>query len=169
MSTAKAFGLIILMLGGVCSNATAQNLSDNHRKLYVVDPKRPTVYISVEKDRRANGNIQTASQKRVFLRFNNNLRWGVRISVSPAKEGEGDARLEYDLLTTKDQVLESKGCHVCTLTIVDPGKGILFSVPVADLEGSNVIRINYSFAWESIVDTETRREPTHYVFFTNEK
>lgn len=159
--TMLIFAVMAFLLGA----SYAQKQGTNQRREYLIDPSSPSVYILVDK----NAKSTIIGEDQMMLQLVNNLRWGIRLSLSPPRKGAGDARLEYDLLSSDDSILAREQCHVCTLAIVNPGERIRFIVPANKLEEAQMLRIKYSFVWEKALDAEERVEPTHYVYFESKQ
>jgi hypothetical protein len=121
-------------------------------------PKKPTVYLTFER----SGRVGEEKEERVFFRFRNNTRWGLRLDMGGELKGYGDARLFYEILSAYNVIGKSVSCHVCSTNILGPGRTLLFSVPKEDVSNSYAIRIQYSYAWEDDLDSD---EPTHFVSF----
>ena len=152
----------VLMFGFV-----AKDLAQNEKKWKTLSPVRinrkyPTVYLTFERIRKVIG---TEQEERIWLRLHNNARWGIRTEASGEDKALGDAKLYFDILSDRETLKKSFGCHVCSITTLGPGKSILFSLPREYLSGAFALRINFSYEWEDDTDLFPMHEPTHFVFF----
>lgn len=123
-----------------------------------VNDRKSSVFMSFVRA----GKAGTENEERIWLRFNNNTRWGIRLDMGGEEKVFGNARLFYDILSGFEKIDRSVRCHVCSFNVLGPGKSLLFSVPKADLVGSYAIQIQYSCAWEDDLDSG---EPSHFVYF----
>ena len=161
------FLLLYLRIAALFSGVGAQRLMVP-RGRYVVDPKRPAVYVlQVAAPSRLGTSVDEGSP--VFFRLYNNLKWPIRLTVSSAGKNEGDVQLDYALLDSNDKHLRGHGCHVCTDIALSPGKNLLFSLPRSEVASSARIRVDYSYWWEDSGDVGTEKEPFHYILFTFER
>lgn len=160
-------GLFIVSLAILCAKVVAQDVLEQ-RKKYLVDPKTPSVYLALEKIASNPKNLNSSRKDRIFVRLYNNLRWPIRLTVSSARKGEGDVRMDYVFLNSHGQVIDGVSCHVCTRIPLHSGKNLLFSIPKADITTAKRIRVQYSFWWEDSRDEGTEKEPLHYVTLTLE-
>lgn len=85
---------------------------------------KPSVYMTFVKAGKG-----ADKDDRVWLKIRNNQRWGIRLDMGGAAQGEGDARLFYDVLDTYEHVSDSVSCHVCSVNILGSGKSLTFSIP----------------------------------------
>ena len=130
---------------------------------YLIEPQLPGVYITVAPS--GTGRLETRLEDNlVSLTLHNNLRWSIRIMVGPAEPQNKKVRIDYEVLAG-DAPVTARNCHVCTSTELKPGSKVLFDIADADLSDSKRLRIRYSYAWESLIDSEAQRVPWHYVFF----
>lgn len=143
------------------SNGQALN-SGRHK--YTINPKLPSVYITVDPSAKRDKLAIDLKDGRVFLNLHNNLRWSIHIAVGPTEPVSRNVRIDYDVLIGGESVV-SRECHVCTVTEVKSGSSVSFHIPQSDLVDSKRLRIRYSYAWENWIDSEAQREPWHYVFF----
>ncbi len=155
--------LVVLILG---TDVLGQNRKRPEvSQLAYIQKNRPTIYLTFERSGMVKEGLNNKKSERIWLRLNNNSRWGVRIEASGGNKALEDARLYYDMIDVKENLIVQHGCHVCSIVILGSGKSILFSVPSEDFSEESALRIKFSYAWENDLDVIAGLEPKHYVFF----
>lgn len=149
--------LIILSICGLFFTAFGQSVKKSESEL-------PTVYLEFEPNRSDLKNGSTTDENQVLIRLRNRSRWGIRLETSGDDRVFGNTKLFYDTLKNADTVERTVGCHVCTFTILRPGKSLVFGVPKQHLAKAYALRLKFSYQWEDVGKVFGGREPTHYVF-----
>lgn len=142
----------------------ARSKSTPRQKIRIRGDK-PTIYVTLDRVGRRRPLLIGESEEGVWLRLHNNTRWAILLEANDAASKEyGDAELFYEVLEDNKTVVDMR-CHACTITRLLPGKSILFSLPREYLEGNQIIRIGFNYAWERDERGSTSLEPSHYVYY----
>jgi|GEM_PF-7049279 hypothetical protein len=152
--------LTLLFTNGTLSQNTGSKIDGKSGRL---KKDTPGVYLTAERVDKDSGGQN--KPKRIWFRLRNNTLWGIRVEASGGNSLIEDARMFYDVLDKKENILLKRLCHVCSHTVVGTGKTILFTVPFADTDGSSFLRVNFSYEWEDLLDVASGREARHYVYF----
>src|SRR6187401_2051086 len=135
---AQTTAIISLVLTALSTSGLAQKTTPQSVR---IDHKHSTVYLTFVRVGRAGSEME----ERIWLRFHNNTRWGIRLDMGGEQKDFGDARLFYDILTAYERVDSSVSCHVCSFNILGPGKSLLFSIPRDNIVNFYGIRIQFSY------------------------
>lgn len=166
MKVTKTINTIFLILGILFIYVEAQNESGRSRQRSIkVNKVHAANYITLERIGRPELNSSEDTQELVWLRLHNNTRWKILLEASGGNEKYEDARLYYDMLDINGNIKEAISCHVCSITKLQSGKSILFTVPYLQFTGTEAMRIRYNYDWENFEDAFTEGEPTHYIYF----
>lgn len=149
--------LIIFSICSLFFTAFGQSVKKSESEL-------PTVYLEFEPNKSDSKKGSTTDESQVLIRLRNRSRWGIRLETSGDDRVFGSTKLFYDILKNADTVERKLGCHVCTFTILRPGKSLVFGVPKQHLVEVYALRLKFSYEWEDVGKVFAGREPTHYVF-----
>jgi hypothetical protein len=112
---------------------------------------RPAVYLTFLRMSVVKWDDPSTDPKNLFFRITNNSRWPVSLQMSGAAKKEyGDVSLYYAIEDKKTGTIErgSTGCHVCSVNSLNPGRSLIFSIPLSEASLQTRMRITYSFDWE---------------------
>lgn len=141
--------------------------SNTKRSPVLIQKERPSIYITFVRF----DSIRTESEEEVgliWLKLRNNTRWPISLEMSGGRtENPNEAKLFYQTLSTNDEVIENRGCHVCSINNLGPNRSILFAVPAEDLPKDSRIRIRFSYGWENFEHRLLDMEPEHFVSFSS--
>lgn len=150
---------IVLSLSTVAFSQSKKNRNYSAR----MDVHHPTVYITVERSEKVDLSKQISD--RIWFKFHNNTRWGIRLDASGEEKVFGKTKLFYDIMSDYEKVEKSIRCHVCSIMILKPGKSVSFSIPKEYFSKAYAVRISFNYEWESETNVDNSREPVHFVYF----
>jgi hypothetical protein len=105
--------------------------------------------------------IEGKIEERVWIRLTNKTSSGIYLEASGEEEQLGDLFLYYDILGSARKVDESIACHFCSVTTLESGENILFSVPAQKIRGKFGLRLSYNFDWEDITGVDDKVVPRY--------
>ena len=148
-----------------CAQGSRQTFASK-RPPVLIDKKKPSVYITFV--RFSLVRIKSEGDRSlIWLKLRNNTRWPISLEMSGGRtEDPNEASLYYQTLDKNDEVIENRGCHVCSVNNVGPNRYILFAVPSDSLPKDSRLRIRFSYGWESFENQLLDQEPEHFVSFS---
>ena len=134
-----------------------------------LDPSKPTVFLEFVSRTRERITQEEFEPERLWFRLHNNGRSGIRVDTSGGIDRDRhDVTLYYDIVDSDEKVLDRLSCHVCSTIILSSGKSLIFNVPADRLYKTSLLRLNFSYEWESDLGVARGVEPKHFVFFPYE-
>lgn len=153
-----------------------------------LESRKPSIYITFEKTGKRVALRDDESEKGVWLRLHNNMRYSIRFCVFGISDGEqlaffdknSDFGVNYEVeffdesrfLGTSSEAKSNALpdipagypvggiCHYYELW---PGKSVTFSVPAEHLTKGLLIRVPFKYEWE----VESEDNPSHFVYFNS--
>jgi hypothetical protein len=159
MKSAKSIFSVsgVMLLCGSALNTFAQSGASARLKKNL-----PGVYLTVE---RIGIEPDGSPSKRIWFRLRNNTRWRIRVEASGGNPLVEAAKLYYSTLDNKENIVDSRPCHVCSYLMIGSGKDVLFTIPYAAMDRAASLRISFSYEWERDLDVASGREARHYAYY----
>jgi hypothetical protein len=151
-----------LILLTVASLANAQD----RRHSLLLRKDRPSVYIEFVRSGNAPPLFADETEDRIWLRLNNNTRWGISFCSLVVSKQYGDVGIVYNVKTTGTAKVPQgySGGDTCTPHHLLSGKSVIFSVPRAHLKEDLYLEFEFWYDWENR-DNVLGNFPQSYVSF----
>jgi hypothetical protein len=127
----------------------------NKTESVLLDPNRPSVYMTFVKSGKCSPFREGESKERVWLALTNNTRWTISIGTFGAPEdcGKNDYGVEYEVVRYgpgwPDGPLPAGYLfEVSSIADLKPGAKVVFSVARNHLDLGLGISVNFTFDWE---------------------
>ena len=129
---------------------------------------KPHLFISFQREGQSSPLYEGDSNRRVWLRLNNNSKWSIMFCAGPIDKEYGELEVVYQLegVDSSVNLPSTRSSDTCGYRTLRPGKSILFSIPREHLADGLAIRIRYVYQWELDADgVDDKAEPEHFSYF----
>lgn len=182
---------IVLLFFAVLTNIIeSQNKTDSPKKAssLKMESQKPSIYITFEKAGKRVALRDSESDKGVWLRLHNNMRYSIRFCAFGISNGEqlaffeknSELGLNYEVeFLNESNFLGSSGegktnalpdvpvgypvSGICHYYELKAGTSAVFSVPAEHLAKGLSIKVPFKYEWEE----ESEDNPTHFVYFNS--
>lgn len=186
----KFGGIVFLFFIVLTASIESQNTGGLIKKASSVklENQKPSIYITFEKAGKRTPLRENESDKGIWLKLHNNLRYSIRFCAFGISDGEqlaffeknSELGLNYDVEFTDSSSFLGSGSEekkdnsmnvpvgypvggICHYYELKAGNSVVFSVPVEHLAKGLSIKIPFKYEWEE----ESEDNPTHFVYFNS--
>lgn len=186
----SAFFIVSLFFVVLTNSIESQNKNSSPKKAasLKLEAQKPSVYITFEKAGKRVPLRDDESDKGIWLRLHNNMRYSIRFCAFGISDGEqmaffeknSELGLNYEVeFLDESKFLGSSGGEkpnalpdvpvgypvsgICHYYELEAGKSAVFAVPAEHLVKGLSIKVPFKYEWEE----ESEDNPTHFAYFNS--
>lgn len=146
---------LVLFLIPVSAQKVEKNKDSSDSIL--LNPRKPSVFISYERYGERTPARQDESNKGVWLKLHNNSKWKIYLKTYGADNEKNEYRVSYEVRIIPGLEWEKRESKLpigyrinsnSTIRAIEPGKSIIFSVPQENLAEGLAVFVYFSYEWE---------------------